>query len=276
MCLKYIYGFPVQISYEGEDGDAAAAQAAADAAAAAAEAKAAEEAVAKGGDANKTFTQDQVNKMLADDRRKHKAQVDKHVTELEQLKKSKSLNDQERQNLTSKIEELQNSVLTKEQRAAKEQEKLKKDLESTTQQLTADRDAWKTRYHTSQIKQAITGEAAAHKAFDPDALIAILGPATRLVEVLDEESKPTGDFVPKTRFKDKDKEGKEVALDLSVPEVVQRMKENPRYGYLFESTAKAGLGGSSGQGGRGGEVDPSTMSTEQYREWRKKTGVNKV
>lgn len=272
--MRFLFGQITRLAYEGEEEAAAAA---AEAASAEAKAKTEAEAAAKGVDGQgKTFTQDQMNKILADDRRKHKAQVDKHVTELEQLRKSKSLNDQERTNLTAKIEELQNSVLTKEQRAAKEQDKLRKDLTDTTQQLTADRDAWKNRFHTSQVKQAITSEAATHKAFDSDALIAILGPSTRLVEILDEESKPTGDFVPKTKMKDKDKEGKEVTLDLSVPEAVQRMKENPRYGYLFESTAKSGLGGNSGQGGRGGEVDPGSMTTEQYREYRKKQGLHKV
>ncbi len=266
---RYLTSKAVSTFYDGDE-EAAAKEAEAKAAAADAEAKAAAdaEAKAKAANPNQTFTQDQVNKMLAEDRRKHKAQVDKHVSELEQLKKSKSLSDQERTNLTTKIEELQNSVLTKEQRAAKEQEKLKKDLETTTQQLTASRDEWKNRFHTSQIKQAITSEAAAHKAFDSDALIAILGPQTRLVEVLDEGGNPTGDFVPKTKFKDIDKEKKEFVADLTVPEVVARMKEIPKYGYLFETTAQAGVGANTRAGGRG--VDPADMTTEQYRAWRAK------
>lgn len=266
--MQYLQSQAYKTFYEGDE-DTAKTEAEAAAKAAAAEAEAAAKAAA---DPNKTFTQDQVNKILADDRRKHKAQVDKHVSELEQLKKSKSLSDQERQNLTGKIEELQNSVLTKEQRAAKEQEKLKKDLETTTAQLTADRDGWKNRFHTTQIKQAITSEAASHKAFDSDALIAILGPQTRLVETQDDSGNPTGEFTPKTKFKDKDKEGKEVVLDMTVPEVVARMKEIPKYGYLFETTAAAGVG-TNKAGGRSGEVDPSTMTTAQYREWRKKEGL---
>jgi hypothetical protein len=266
MQFRYLPGQVVNTFYDGDEDAAKAAEVEA-------AAKAAEEAKAKESvDPNKVFTQDQVNKMLAEDRRKHKAQVDKHVTELEQLKKSKSLSDTERQNLTSKIEELQNSVLTKEQRAAKEKEKLEKDLKTTTEQLTADRDGWKNRFHTTQIKQAITSEAATHKAFDSDALIAILGPQTRLVEVLDDANNPTGEFIPKTKFKDKDKENKEVILDLTVPEVVARMKELPKYGYLFETTATAGAGAGRQAGGRGGEVDPSNMTTAQYREWRKKEG----
>lgn len=272
--MKYLLSQAIWTYYEGEEADAAA-KAEADASAKAeidAKTEADAAAAKAAADANKTFTQDQVNKILAEDRRKHKAQVDKHVAELEQLKRSKSLNDQERTNLTTKIEELQNSVLTKEQRAAKEQEKLKKDLETTTQQLTADRDGWKNLFHKTQIKQAITSEAAAHKAFDSDALIAILGPSTRLVEMHDDNNQPTGEFVPKTKFKDRDKEGKDVVLDLTIPEVVTRMKELPKYGYMFETTAAAGVGANR-QAGRGGEVDPSAMTTTQYREWRKKQGL---
>lgn len=269
--MNYLRSRVTWTSYEGEDDAAKTAEAeAAKAAEAEAAAKAKAEADAKA-NPNQTFTQDQVNKMLAEDRRKHKAQVDKHVSELEQLKKSKSLSDQERTNLTTKIEELQNSVLTKEQRAQKEQEKLKNDLKTTTEQLTADRDGWKNRFHTTQIRSAITSEAATHKAFDSDALIAILGPQTRLVEILDESNQPTGEFVPKTKFNDRDKEGKPVVMDYTVPEVVARMKEIPKYGYLFETTAQAGVGANTRAGGRG--VDPADMTTQQYREWRKKEGI---
>lgn len=272
---RYLQSKATWTFYEGEDdADTKAAEAEAAAAAKAeADAKAAE--AVKPAGQNQTFTQDQVNKILADDRRKHKAQVDKHVTELEQLKKSKSLSDQERTNLTTKIEELQNSVLTKEQRAAKEKEKLEKDLKTTTEQLTADRDGWKGLFHKTQIRQAITSEAATHKAFDSDALIAILGPQTRLVDVLDEAGQPTGEYIPKTKFKDKDKEGKDFVADLTVPEVVSRMKEIPKYGYLFETTAQAGVGANKANG-RGGEVDPANMTTAQYREFRKKEGFDKI
>ncbi len=66
-------------------------------------------------------------------------------------------------------------------------------------------------------------------------------------------------------------------FDLTVPEVVSRMKELPRYGYLFKSTANAGLGANNQGGGRGGnDVDPSAMTPENYRKWRKTEGLNKV
>jgi len=272
----YLNGQLVYTYCEGEDDGTAAAEAEAAAAAQAAEAEAKAKADAAAA-AKKSFTQDEVNKIVAEDRRKHVTQINKHVAELEQLKKSKSLNDQERHNLAQKIEDLQNSVLTKEQLAAKTEEKLKKTLETTTKELTEDRDSWKNRFHTTQIQQAITSEAVTHKAFDSDALIAMLEPKTRLVEVIDDEGKATGQFVPKTKYVDKDKDGKVVNLDLTVPEVVAKMKENPRFGYLFESTATAGVGaGNRSGGGRGGEVDPSTMTTEQYRAYRIKTGLNKV
>jgi hypothetical protein len=276
--MRFLNGQTTWTYCEGEndgndDAAAAAAEAAAAQQAAEVEAKAKADAALA---AKKTFTQDEVNKLLADDRRKHKAQVDKSVAELEQLKKSKSLSDQERHNLAQKIEDLQNSVLTKEQVAAKEQEKLKKTLEHTTKELTEDRDSWKNRFHTTQIQQAITSEAVTHQAFDPDALIALLETKTRLVEVIDDDGKATGQFVPKTKLQDKDKDGRVVTIEMTVPEAVAKMKEQPKYGYLFKSTAAAGLGAGTQGGGRGGEVDPSSMGTEQYRAWRKKEGINKV
>jgi hypothetical protein len=166
--------------------------------------------------------------------------------------------------------------LTKEQIASNEQAKLKKTLEMTTQELTTERNLWRDRFHTSQIQQAITSEAATAKAFDPDALIAILGPQTRLVEEHDENDQPTGKFVPKTKIQDFDaKEKKPVTLELTIPEAVKLMKEKAKYGYLFESTATPGVG-SNTRGNRGGDIDPAKMSTEQYREWRKKNGMQSL
>jgi hypothetical protein len=220
----------------------------------------------------KTFTQEDVNRMLAEDRRKHKAQVDKHVLELENLKKSKTLTDKEKETLTSRIDELQNSLLTKEQLSVKEQEKLKKQSEEIAQKLTSERDLWSKRYHDSTIKQAITSEAAKAEAFDPDSLIAMLGPHTRLAEVNDAEGNATGEFEPKVKFADVDKQNKPVMLDLTVPETVKRMKETPKYGYLFKSTATGGLGTGSGAGNRS-DADVTKMSVEQYREHRKKIGL---
>lgn len=224
-----------------------------------------------------TFTQAEFSKALAEDRRKHKARVEeekkqkqKIITDLENVKKSKGLTEKERDTLQQKIEELQNSLLTKEQLTAKEREKLENTHKQAVSSLTGERDSWKNRFTSAIINQAIIGEASVAEAFNPEDLIFLLSGSTRLVEETDESGNPLEKFVPKVKFNDQDKDGKPVTLDLTVAEAVKRMKDLPRYAHLFKSTAAGGLGGNSGTGGKGGQPDPAKMTTAQFREWRKK------
>lgn len=218
------------------------------------------------------YSQVQVNEMLAEDRRKHKAQVDKTVQELESVRKSKSLTDKDRETLQLKIDELQNSLLTKEELAIKEREKLEKNYKTELDTEKTEKESWKTRFTTGTINTVIVSEAVKAKAFDPDAIISILGPDTRLVQDTDSDGKPLEAFVPKVKFKDTDKDGKAVTLDLTVEQAIKRMKEIPKHGYLFENTATPGLGGRSLAGGDH-KVNIKDMTPAQYREHRKTLGL---
>src|SRR5438034_11110606 len=72
----------------------------------------------------KTFTQDEVNSFLAEDRRKHKVQTEKLINDLEGLKTSRGLSEKEKNELQTRIEELNQQVMTKEQLAEKEKKRL--------------------------------------------------------------------------------------------------------------------------------------------------------
>lgn len=250
------------------DGDDAAAAAEAKAAAdkAAADKTAADKA------AQKLLTQDEVNAIVAKERRESEAKTASHIKELETLKKSQSMSEKDRQQLQARIDEMQNSLLTKEQLAAKERERLETQHKQSQESLKAERDVWQNRFHKSTINTAIVSEASRAEAFDPEGLIALLAPDTRLVEETDSDGKGTDNFVPKIKFKDTDSEGKPVALDLTVPETIKRMKEVPRFAYLFKSTAVGGLGAAAPVNS-GGRPDVSKMSPAQYREHRKKNGL---
>lgn len=229
----------------------------------------------EGGDPKKSFTQDEVNAMLARERKKVKEQTSKTVTELEQLKKAKGLTETEKATLQIKIDELQTSLMTKEELSKKEQDKIKNQHKKETDILSTDRDTWKDRFTTSQILQSITQAAAEHKAFSPNQIIALLKPMTSLKEVTTEDGTPTGVFQPRVKYPDTDKEGKEVTLDLTVPEAVKRMKETTdKYGNLFTETASGGLGMGAGTAPQG-KPDFKTMNMEQYKQARvKQLGLN--
>lgn len=217
------------------------------------------------------FTQEQVNTFVAEERRKQQKIIESNVAQLEQLKKSKGLTEKERGDLQSKIEELNSSLMTKEQLAAKEREKLLNEHKRSTETLTSERDEWKTRFQTSTIKRSIMDEALKADAFNPSQIVELLASKTRLVEVLDAEQNPIpGEFVPKIKMADTDKDGQPITLDLTVAEALKRMRDRAdEYGNLFKSGIAGGLGGSAGRGSSRID-DPSKMTTEQYREWRNK------
>lgn len=227
-----------------------------------------------GADNEKKFSQNDLNRFLADDRRKHEKRVSDTVSQLEALQKAKGLSDQERGQLQTQIDELKSSLLTKEEQAHKEKERLERTHKETTTKLESDRDMWKLNFTREAISNAIITASSRHKAISAEQVQAILVPNTRITEVLGDDGKPTGQFVPKVKFADKDKDGKAIELDLTIEESVKRMKELPeRFGNLFESDSTGGLGGLGGSR-RVGATDSTTPPTDpaRYREWRKKTG----
>lgn len=250
--------------FDGEgDGDDEAAAAAA--AAAAAEAEAAALA------AKKSFTQDEVNKMLAIDRRKNSDKMQKTIGELEALKKSKNLTEQQQADLSKRIEELQDQLLTKEQLAQRDREKLKTDYDGQIVQLTGDRDTWRTRYEKALVVNAIHAAAKEHGAIDNNQIIALIqAHSPRVVQELGESGEPKDIFTPKVKMLDYDtKEKKEVTLDFTISEAVKRLKEKPENFNLFAATVNGGLGLGSGTG-RGDSDAPPLTDPAAYRKWRKK------
>jgi hypothetical protein len=216
-----------------------------------------------------TYTKEELNEIITKERKRNEDKTKKTIVELEQLKKSKNLTDQEKSQLANRVEELQNSLLTKEELTKKEQEKLRTQHNEQVKSLTAERDTWASKYQDSVILRSITDAAAEEEAFNPRQIIALLKPETRLVDELDSEGKPTGNYIPKVKFND---EG--VVLDMTVPEAVKRMKDLPeQYGNLFKANVNGGLGLSGGIGGTAPK-DIKNMTPEEYRaRGRKQLGI---
>lgn len=223
-----------------------------------------------------TFTQDDVNKILAKDRRKHQDQLAKQQAEtqkqiqlLEKIQQSKNLTEKDKTALEEQIEGLRNTLLTEKELAQKERAKIENQHKTAVAELTSERDNWQRRFQALTINHAIISEATKAEAFDPEAIIAILGPRTQLSERIDPETgKGSGTFEPVVKFDDVDKDQKPITLDLTVEQAIKRMTEIPKNGYLFKSTAAKGLG-ASGSAGKSGPIDYTKMDPEQYMKLRK-------
>ncbi len=263
------------ISFEG---DAAAKAAAAEAAkvaateaAVAAEAAAAEATKAAG---EKKFTQEQLNTFIAEEKRKNQLRERKILGELETLKTSASLTTEEKETLEKRIEDLQTQNMTGEEKARRAEEAAeKKNVEAVTN-LTKERDNWQTKHANLVINTAIitTASEGENKAISHEQILAILQPKTKLVEQLDDDGKPTGNYEPKVSFPDNNKENEPIILELTVPEAIKRMKELEKYGNLFEGIKTGGLGG-TGSTTKGGKIDIDKLAKDPaaYRKYRKET-----
>jgi hypothetical protein len=189
-----------------------------------------------------TFTQDQVNKFLAEERRKSAEKTKKALEELDLVKSKATLTDQERKDMEGRIESLSNELLTKEELAKKEKETIAKKLETEKQQAITERDSWQRRFVDSNISTALTQAAVEGKAYNPEQIIALLKPQTRMVEELGEDGKPTGNLIPKVKLSDMGKDGKQVTLELHPKDAVKRLRESEAFVNLFNDDSNGGLG----------------------------------
>jgi len=228
----------------------------------------------EGGNTPQTYTKEEVAKMIEQERTRGEEATRKTITELEKLKKDHGLTAQQKQSLETKITELNETLMSKEELARKEQEKLKNQYTTDITAAKQSAEAWERRYKESTIAREISDAAASSGAFDPDQIAAMIRGNARVVEVQDAEGNPTGEFQTKVKMPTLDKDKKPAILDITVQEAVKIMKDTPeKYGNLFKDTANNGVGGQGNTGSRG-TMDPSQMTPEQYRKNFRKQVLN--
>lgn len=213
-----------------------------------------------------------LNKLLAEERRKTQATAQKTaqeaITELEALKARSTLNANEKQELENRIQTLQNTLMTKEEVAAREKERLQKEKQQEIATLAAERDSWKDKFTSATIERSILDAAAQYEAYNSRQLVGLLRGATQLVEKLNEDGSPSGTLEPVVQYDDLDKDGRPIVLTLSVGDAVKRMSESDEWANLFKGK---GVGG-TGQGGNASgrvNVEAAKRDPKLYRELRK-------
>ncbi|MEX0827858.1 MAG: hypothetical protein WD005_02795, partial [Haliea sp.] len=239
--------------------------------AAAAAAAAALEAAAKGG---KTFTQDEVNKLNAADRRKDKEALAKLEKQLQGLQENVNLSTGEKQTLEENLEMVRGQLRTKEETAKIERKRIEEELTTKYNDLDHRYKELDGRYRGETVKRSWQ-DALGSDAFNLGQTVAMMSAQSRLVPVVDEKTKKeTGEFQIVVDLEDEDSEGKPTKSTLTPVEAVARMKELPgRYGYLFKANVVSGVGGSNSTGGMSGKGDVdlkrAAQDPETYRKLRK-------
>lgn len=216
-----------------------------------------------GGD-EKKFSQKDMDAAIKNRFKKEREEKEKLVADLQKLQETATLTEQQKEDLSQKIEALQSSMKTTEQLAAEKAKKLEDKYSVELKKANEDRDLWKGRFTSETIRRAITDAGIGAGALEPTQLVMMFGSATRLVDELDKDGKPTGNFVPMLKFQGLDPETKKPALlDLPVADAIAHMRDNKLHTNLFGHGATPGTG-SSGGGGTGKSGAKGMPEREHY------------
>jgi hypothetical protein len=266
--LRFSKSNPFVAVYEGDDAAAAAAAAATKAAA---DKAAADKAIADAAAADRVANQDELNAVLKREKDKFRVEREKLITQLEGIQANSRTTAETKAQLETQLEELRRANLSTEERARLEKAKLEKDWSGKLAEKDAEANQWRNRHNELQTGYSISSAAAAHAVVPTGIpfLESYLKPRSKLVEVQDTTGKGTGKFEAKVSLTVPDKDGKAVEVEYSVGDAVKQMKDMPEtFGFLFASSAAAGLGAGTGAPGKAPNV--AKMSPEAYMEARKK------
>ena len=254
------------VCFDGEEDSFSAANAAAAASAAASGAGAAAGAGAG------SFSQDDVNKFLAEDRRKHVEKFRALESSYQGILQDKTLATEQRSRLQTELEDLQKSFRTKEQQMEFEKKQVASKYENELGDWKGRATRWESMYKDQVIQTSLQEAAASGDAFNAGQIISLLRPWTELREEVGEDGKPTGKIIPMIDFPDIDeKTGENIKTLRSPRDAVKRMRELPQlHGNLFKMNVVSGVGSGSAAGANAnaGKVDVSKLTPEQYRKLR--------
>lgn len=223
------------------------------------------------GETEKSFTQSELNAIIKKEKEKAREHSQNVLNELQMLRKKATLTAEEKKELDKRVEDLQNQVLTKEQKAKNEHEKLQKQFETEVKDLTSDRDKWKDLYTQSTIERSLLDAGHEHDAVDPEQLVKLMRHDTQLAEELTDDGEPTGRLVPKVTFQDTDKDGNVIELKLHPRDAVKRMSEMDRYFNLFKNKGTGGVGDMARKSkGEPSIADLAKENPQEYIEKRQK------
>jgi len=270
--MNVLYLCRGQVSCFDDAGDLNAAAAAAAVAAAAVAA-----AVGPTGPAGvgKVFSQDDVNRFLAEDKRKHQTALAQVEAKLTEALADRTMTEATRKALEENLTAIQGQLRTKEQQLAHEKKQMEEVHTSEVVELKKKVQVWEALYRDSTVERALQDAAVKGDAFNAEQIVVLLRPMTKLLEVVDERTgKTTGKYKPMVEMSDVDpKTGEPVQMVRTPEEAVKRMKELPdTFGNLFKSGVVSGIGAGTAAGGvpGGGRVDVRKLTPQQYRELREK------
>lgn len=185
-------------------------------------------------------------------RRKYEARerelADANKQLLTQAESAKKLagNPEELVEAQNRIDELEAKVLTETELAARKMKKTENELTLKFETATQQADQYKSQYRRQVETTAFLSAANEFDAEDPSDFAHLLAGRTEWKEVETDDGTVED---PRVTLDETTEDGKPVKMEYTIREAIKRMAEQPdRYGYLFKSQKKGGLGGSGNKG----------------------------
>ena len=253
---KYVFAVPQLICYDDDGGD-------------------------EGGEESSvsneaTFTQDQVNAFLAEDRRKQQEKFKKQSESFVKMEKQleamiarESTTAQERASLEADLEELRATQRTSEQQKEHEIKQAREKHLRELQEAQTAATTWETMFKKSTIERSLMDAAAEHNAYNANDFIAILGPRSEMREVKDSDGNPTGKLAPMVSMEVLDEATGQMLQVWKTPsEAIKAMKDQPeQHGNKFRDSVIAGIGGgtaTSSGGSSTGKINPNKLPMDEF------------
>jgi len=211
----------------------------------------------------KKFSQADLNKFMAEDKRKHQEKFQQLEGSYQELLQNQSLTVEDRDKLQNKLADLQAANRTKEQQIEFDRKKAEEAYQKDLKEARQRGDQWESKYRSETMSRALYDAAAIPDVFNPAHVVALLRPDTELKEI-------EGQLVPMVNFADIDeKNGQEIRTLCTPADAVKRMQQLPKiHGNLFRSNVVAGVGAGQATVSATGDIDYQSMDAEGYRKNR--------
>lgn len=211
----------------------------------------------------KKFSQSDVDRIIKERFKNERTKNEQLVAQLRTVQEQ-GLTPDARATLEEQIKALEESMMTKEQLAAKSLNETESKYKKTLSEKEAEAIAWRNRYERSTIERSLMDAGSSNGALSADQLVMMFGNNTRLVQQAGSDGKLTDTFIPMMKFTGVDADKKPVSMDLPVAEAIAHMRENNLHSNLFRHDASPGTG-KTGTGSSDGDKAHREPMPEDFK-----------
>lgn len=211
----------------------------------------------------KTFTQEDVNKIVVQRNKALKSQYQKLESQYQGLLKEKSLTQEQRSQLEKDLQNVQAQLRTREEQARHEAKQREMKFGETLKEKEQQANYYKSLYENSTIEREIAQAAAKHDGYNAQQFISLVAPRTKVVEELNDQGQKTGRLVARVEQTVKGEDGTPTTVQLTVDDAIAQMKEDTNFANLFKSNVARGIGNGT-DNAAGARLDPTKLTAEEY------------